>query len=101
MREACIILPCADQDGAPIAPEAHENLKARLIAEFGGVTITPGLGYWRSAMGHTFAEGVMIYTFASASAVNAVVHTFATLARMEAKQEAIYMRDFDGNVFVE
>ena len=100
LREATIILPVNDNDGSPLRG-VHAILERMLITAFGGFTAVQARGGWNGPIGPQF-EPVIVYTVAG-DATEANLVRFIEIARQicrEARQECIYVRDFNGNVTI-
>ncbi len=64
MREAKIILPTFDNAGNEMS-EAHAQLKAALLRNFGGYTQSIGVGAWHNPSdGEVYNDHLVIYTVA-------------------------------------
>ena len=59
-----ILLPLADNDGAPFAPSEYEDVRKTLTERFGGVTAyvrAPAEGHWKEGEGSTARDEIVIY----------------------------------------
>ena len=99
MREACIILPIADNEGNGL-DNVHSELKRDLCAWFGGCTVTKGDGAWLNSQGKLYQEPVAIYTVAMepSEANRFKLWDLARRLATDARQQAIYVRYADGSV---
>ena len=100
MREAALILPLADNDGAPVA-SAHLYLQAALLGAFGGYTTTAVTGAWRDeATGLTYRDTSTEYRVAGAWEGDALarLQSIAARAAADAGQVCVYVRGPDGAV---
>ena len=99
MREAQIILPLADNNGAAY-PDVLDALEQRLIRTFNGFTYAPATGAWVGPHNKLYREAVRVYSIAmeDTRANAAALRSIANLTRMEARQEAVYIRLPDGEV---
>lgn len=99
-REARIIAPILDNDGQPVT-EALQSLERRLVQSFGGFTrMQHGTGGWADK-GRVQVEGVIVYDVAVETTDRThrtALHSIANLLRMEAKQQAVYLRYPSGEV---
>lgn len=99
MREAMIILPNSDNDGALLA-DVQDFLAEQLIDAFNGCTIRAAFGAWRSPDGVTMREAVSEFIVAcEPSAANAAkLRDIARHIGTVARQLAIYVRYASGDV---
>lgn len=102
MREIKLTLPKLGNDGRELGAQ-HATVTRRLLAFFGGYTVTHGWGGWRSPTGAEFSEEVCVYTAAvepSICDVDAHARTIAAEFKHTAKQEAVYYVDVFGNAYL-
>lgn len=105
MREASFIIPTQDNDGADLA-DVHAVIREELIAGgFGGFTVSPVQGFWRDeTTGLTYSDNSLEYRLAAdwtaqprlAKRLFILAARFGVLAR----QEAVYVRDHTGEVWI-
>lgn len=100
MREAMIILPLADNNGASLEA-VHTNLKKAIVKAFGGYTATASEGGWYSEETDTlYEEPGKAYAIACKDSVTVrntlrtIAEDFATIA----EQECLYLRLPSGEV---
>ena len=98
MKEARLILPLCDNDGAPLR-ELHARLRHNLATRFGGVTEILGHGCWIDN-GRNYDEPVVIYEVAApgGAADNRYLRELAQFLAVEGKQKCIYVRYPNGEV---
>lgn len=105
MREARIILPVLDNNGATLA-HVHTGLKRSLCEAFGGYTALASQGGWLdSATGRLYEEAGIAYDVA-VNPIDAThgrrLRAIAAHAAREASQVCVYLRLPNGDVeFVE
>jgi hypothetical protein len=87
MKLARIILPIMDNQLRPLNRQ-HEELKDRLLADWGGYTVTDGRGAWLHE-GKVYAEQVMIYAVAMERADVVRFRTLAAEIARAARQECV------------
>lgn len=98
MKEARLILPLCDNEGAPLR-ELHARLRENLSKRFYGVTETQGHGCWIGD-GRSYDEAVVIYEVAApgGAADNRYLRELAQFLAVEGKQKSIYVRYPNGEV---
>lgn len=104
MREARIILPVLDNDGASLA-HVHAGLKRALCEAFGGFTALPSHGGWIDQRdGKLYEEAGVAYDVAAqeGNATRVKLLTIAVHVARDAAQVCVYVRLPNGEViFVE
>ena len=117
MRQATVILPQVGNGqsaNVEASARAHSAFRAALIALFGGVTMTTGVGWWRDPAGGCVAETVNIYTVAAKPGhklfsrwgeyvddygdARVTLLNQASAAACMLDQAAVYVQDFNGDV---
>lgn len=100
MREASIILPRLDNNGADLGA-VHSALQGALIAEFGGFTAQTVFGGWKDEKtGAIYQEESLEYRIASdwTPADRVALDDLAALYCAKAGQLAVYVRHANGAV---
>lgn len=103
MKEQRIVLPRADNRGNPL-DRLRASLEEHLTDIYGGYTILPANGGWRSPSGLVHREPVWIFDVAApdTAAVRDHLREIASWLANDANQEAIYVRHANGDVeFIE
>lgn len=98
MREGLLIVPQADNSGAPLAAVKHAAMSA-LVGAFGGCTVRQAEGAWWSGE-RLYVEPVWEITAAmSPSPENAaILQRIARDVGRDGRQEAVYVRYATGDV---
>lgn len=109
MREARIILPTHGngvygEDALTI----HALARGKLVLAFGGITVSAGLGIWKSPEGEEIEEPILIYDIAvgrnliydvrEANTADATIRRIAVGAAKALKQHSVYVRYTTGDV---
>lgn len=100
--EATLILPkmpnpdkgetCASANSIATYLSRLEQVKVRLLNEFGGFTVTDGQGVWKNPdTNEVYQESVHIYTIALKQDDVHTIHLMAYQARVWLNQEAVYL----------
>jgi len=99
-KEARMILPLADNNGAPLS-HVHAWLEGRLLAQFGGFTVEPIKGAWRDeATNRVYYDESLRYTIAAqwSDGLAQRLESIAYEAKLKAEQECIYVQHATGAV---
>ena len=89
MKEARLIVPQH--------PHVH-HLEETLVRSFGGFTRGSAHGAWRSSKGQVVEEKVYLYDIAIHDGTWEELLRVAAWVKREQDQEAVYVRDWAGNV---
>jgi hypothetical protein len=100
MREARIILPGYQRNGAPVDSHVLPRLEAMIIDAFGGFTCMRGIGAYRMNDGTLKQEPVAIFDIAikQVSFRSISLHDIALWVANAANQECVYLRHPNGSV---
>lgn len=102
MREACIILPRLDNNGADLGA-VHADFRAALCLAFGGATIAPVFGIWRDEKsGEVFEDESLEYRIAADwnPAERETLESLANVYGLKAGQLAVYVKHANGAVSI-
>lgn len=94
MREAALILPHSSTATKAI----HDALQAELVSVFGGYTSIPTMGSYKGQDGWIVREPSTTYLVAMEPIGYAAFRDIAYRYGWLASQEAVYVRDTEGNV---
>lgn len=101
MREASVILPARDNDGADLSA-LHLSFRHELLATYGGFTAAPVEGAWRDeATGRVYSDESTEYRIAAdwtAPKAESVLERIAARYAGEMGQLAVYVRHGSGDV---
>lgn len=100
MREARIICPLYDNEGASLA-DTHTELEGKLIEHFGGCTKVRGTGFDMSR-GEVVIESVFVYDVAMTMGLEnrSILAGLAEWLLFAADQRSVYLRYPDGEVII-
>lgn len=99
MREACVILPQYDNNGASLQ-RVKRYVEKTLAKQFGGFTCVNAHGGWINGRGETVQEPVWQFIVACEPTADndAKLTSIARYIGTEGKQEAVYVRYASGDV---
>lgn len=97
MKLARIILPERNNDNQHLTG-VHQVLRERLMFQFGGYTMTKGIGGWNNTDRRAVVEPVFVYDIAMERADTPTLRRIAAQVAADAHQDCVMMVTPNGDV---